>query len=72
MNLVYEIASNVVERGTCSINNIQNNFNLGFNRAQNIVGILEEMGIVSPKKGTTGREILVTQAEVDQKFKMGE
>ncbi len=72
MNLVYEIATNVIERGTCSINNIQNSFSLGFNRAQNIVNILEEMGIVSPKKGTTGREILVTQAEVDEKFKMGE
>ena len=72
MNLVYEIASNVVERGTCSINNIQNTFSLGFNRAQNIVNILEEMGIVSPKKGTTGREILVTQADVDEKFKMGD
>lgn len=69
--LLYAIASSMIERGMCSINNIQNTFSLGFNRAQAIVNTLEEMGIVSAKKGTTGREILVTQAEVDQMFKKG-
>lgn len=69
--LLYEIASNVIERGTCSINNIQTTFSLGFNRAQKIVDILEEMGIVSAKKGTTGREILMTQQDIDQMFRKG-
>ena len=71
MDLVYNIASYVIERGSCSINSIQTTFSLGFRRASNIVDILEEMGIVGASKGTTGREILVTQAEVDHKFKMG-
>ena len=62
----------VLERGTCSINSIQTSFNLGFRRAQRIVEILEEMGIVSGSKGTTGREILVTPEELEQRFKMGE
>jgi S-DNA-T family DNA segregation ATPase FtsK/SpoIIIE len=69
MELVYNIALYVVERGSCSINSIQTSFSLGFRRASNIVDILEEMGIVGPTKGTTGREILVTALEVDEKFK---
>ena len=69
MELLYTVATFVVEKGTCSINSIQNSFNLGFKRAQKIVDILEEMGIVSGSKGTTGREILVTQADVDMKFR---
>ena len=70
--LVYSVAMYVIERGTCSINSIQPAFNLGFRRAQRIVEILEEMGIVSGNKGTTGREILVTKEEINQKFKKGE
>ena len=70
--LLYEIASNVVSRGICSINNIQNTYNLGFNRAQRIVELLEEMGIVSEKRGTTGREILVTLDDINQMFRKGE
>ena len=70
--LLYSVALYVIERETCSINSIQTSFKLGFRRAQRIVEILEEMGIVSGNKGTTGREILVTKEEVEQKFKMGE
>lgn len=72
MELVYNVALFVIERGTCSINSIQSAFSLGFRRAQRIVEILEEMGFVSGSKGTTGREILVTREDVEQKFKMGE
>jgi S-DNA-T family DNA segregation ATPase FtsK/SpoIIIE len=66
MELVRAVAENVLERGTCSINNIQQQFSLGFNRAQKIVNILEERGIVSEKKGTTGREILITIDQLDE------
>ena len=72
MELIYNVALFVVERGMCSINSIQTSFQLGFRRAQRIVEILEEMSIVSGSKGTTGREILVTIEELEQKFKMGE
>jgi S-DNA-T family DNA segregation ATPase FtsK/SpoIIIE len=72
MELLYSVALYVIERETCSINSIQTTFKLGFRRAQRIVEILEEMGIVSGSKGTTGREILVTQEEVERKFKTGE
>lgn len=69
INLVRKIALFVIERGSCSINSIQNTFSLGFNRAQNIVDILEKKGVVGPGKGTTGREILITSAEVNEKIK---
>lgn len=72
MELIYSVAMFVLEKGICSINSIQTSFSLGFRRAQRIVEILEELGIVSGSKGTTGREILVTEEEVKQKFKMGE
>ena len=72
MELIYSVAMFVVERGMCSINSIQTSFSLGFRRAQRIVEILEEMGIVSGNKGTTGREILMTIEDIKQKFKMGE
>lgn len=52
----------------CSINSIQNNFGLGFNRASRIVAILEERNIVSPKNGTKGREILVDSYQLKQMF----
>ena len=71
MELVYNVALFVVERGTCSINSIQPAFSLGFRRAQRIVEILEELGIVSGSKGTTGRQILVTKEEIEQKFSTG-
>lgn len=72
MELVYNVALYVVERGVCSINSIQTNFSLGFKRAQKIVDILEELGIVGESRGTTPREILVTEEDIRQKFQMGE
>ena len=67
-DLLYEIASACVQQGTCSINSIQSSFGLGFNRAQRIVTILEDRGVVSPKNGTKGREILVDIYELNRMF----
>ncbi len=67
-DLLYEIASACVQQGVCSINSIQSAFQLGFNRAQRIVTILEDRGIVSPKNGTKGREILVDIYELNKMF----
>ena len=67
-DLLYEIASACVQQGTCSINSIQGSFGLGFNRAQRIVTMLEDRGVVSPKNGTKGREILVDIYELNKMF----
>lgn len=68
VDTLYQIASYCVSEQTCSINSLQQQFNLGFNRAQRIVLALEDMGIVSPKKGTKGREILITEEELNRLF----
>ncbi len=57
--LLRQIAEFCIESNGCSINAIINNFGLGFNRAQRIVKLFEELGIVSVKNGTKAREILV-------------
>ena len=57
--LLYQIAQFCVDSNSCSINSIQNAFQLGFNRASRIVAMLEDREIVSPKNGTKSREILV-------------
>ena len=66
--LLYNIALDCIESGMCSINSIQQKFSLGFNRASRIVAILEERGIVSPKNGTKGREILVDSYRLKEMF----
>lgn len=69
---LYQIAKACVSSNTCSINSIQSGFGLGFNRAQRIVQLLEDRGIVTPKNGTKGREILVTEEQLKQIFNINE
>ena len=49
-----------------SINKISTEFNIGFNRAQKIVEMLEEMGIVSENVGSKARSVLITETELDE------
>lgn len=74
--LLYDVASFCVNSKSCSINGIQQQFNFGFNRAQRIVAILEQKGIVSEKKpGNTsnkGREILVDMHQLNLMFGRGD
>ncbi len=64
--LLYAVAMYCIENNACSINSIQNQFNLGFNRASRIVTLLEEKRIVSPKNGTRFRDILVDAYELEK------
>ncbi len=63
--LVQEVAYYVVENKTASINKIQKEFNIGFNRAQKIVDSLESLNIVSENVGTKPREVLVDITELN-------
>jgi S-DNA-T family DNA segregation ATPase FtsK/SpoIIIE len=69
--MMYQIAKWCIENQSCSINSICQNFNLGFNRAQHIVQCLEEMQIVSKRKGTK-RDILVDLNQINDIFEKGE
>ncbi len=64
-DLMYPVAQFVVRESNASINAIQKEFGIGFNRAQRIVELLEEQGIVSKNEGTKARQVLVTMAELE-------
>nr|WIF88825.1 DNA translocase FtsK [Acholeplasma laidlawii] len=57
--LFAQVAEYVVSENSCSINGIQKEYNIGFNRAQKIATLLEQYGIVSPAQGTKAREVLI-------------
>lgn len=59
------IALFVVKNDAASINRIQKEFGIGFNRAQSIMGGLEDLGIVSEGMGSRARNVLVTYEELD-------
>ncbi|HHX80215.1 MAG TPA: DNA translocase FtsK [Acholeplasmataceae bacterium] len=59
------IAQYVVENNNASINRIQKRFGIGFNRAQNIMMGLEELGIVSEGMAGKPRTVLVTLEELE-------
>src|SRR5690606_37177143 len=65
-DLFSEVAYFVVREQNCSINTIQKEFEIGFNRAQKIVSLLEQYEIVSTSQGTKAREVLVTFDELEQ------
>lgn len=59
------IATFVVKNDAASINRIQKEFGIGFNRAQSIMIGLEELGIVSEGMGSRSRNVLVTAEELN-------
>ncbi len=65
-DLFSEVAYFVVREQNCSINVIQKNFEIGFNRAQKLVSLLEQYGIVSTAQGTKAREVLVDFDELER------
>lgn len=64
-DLLSEVARYVVIQGECSINKISKEFRIGFNRAQKIVEMLSEIGVVSDNLGSKARTVNVTMDELD-------
>ncbi|MDD4090869.1 MAG: FtsK/SpoIIIE domain-containing protein, partial [Acholeplasmataceae bacterium] len=64
--LFFEVAKFVVEQDSCSINSIQQQFNLGFNRAQKIVESLENEEIVSVGEKNKARTVLITMSDLER------
>ncbi|MFA5560900.1 MAG: DNA translocase FtsK [Acholeplasmataceae bacterium] len=65
-DLFEDVAYFVVTSGSASINGIQKEFEIGFNRAQKLVEMLEYHEIVSTGQGTKAREVLVTLTELNE------
>lgn len=64
--LFVQIASFVMEQGSASMNKIQKTFGIGFNRAQNIIQAMEDLGIISENLGSRAREVLVSPQEFEE------
>ncbi|HHX00031.1 MAG TPA: DUF87 domain-containing protein, partial [Acholeplasmataceae bacterium] len=60
------IARFVVENDNASINRIQKEFGIGFNRAQTIMNALEGLGVVSEAVTGKPRSVLITIDELDE------
>jgi S-DNA-T family DNA segregation ATPase FtsK/SpoIIIE len=64
-DLFSDVARHVVSTGSASINTIQKEFGIGFNRAQQLFDMMEQYDIVSKGQGTKAREVLVTPTELE-------
>lgn len=58
----------VIKRESVSINLIQREFEIGFNRAGKIVDQMEQAGFVSPQNNSRARELYITQQEFEKHF----
>ena len=64
-DLFEEAARLVLKLQVCSTSTLQRRLKLGYARAARIVDQMEEAGIVGPNQGAKGREILVTEDELE-------
>ena len=62
------VARYVVRENRCSLNKITQEFNIGFNRAVQIVETLEKEGVVSGNVGTKARDVLVNEEDLQDIF----
>jgi S-DNA-T family DNA segregation ATPase FtsK/SpoIIIE len=67
--LFSEVARFVVEHQSCSMNSIQKQFGIGFNRAQDIVKSLIDTGIVEDAQGTKAKEVQVSLYDLEDVLK---
>ncbi len=56
----------ILKLQNCSTSTLQRRLKLGYARAARIVDQMEEAGIVGPNQGAKGREILVTEEELEE------
>ena len=67
--LFLDVAEYVIEMDYASINKIQQQFNIGYNRASSIFEQLTESGIVSPQNSKTPRKVLMTMEQFVQTYR---
>jgi S-DNA-T family DNA segregation ATPase FtsK/SpoIIIE len=67
VDTMYEEAVRVVlETGQASVSHLQRRLRLGYSRAARLVDMMELNGIVGPKDGAKGREILVDTSYLEE------
>ena len=65
-DLFKDVSRYVVENKRCSINQICQDFGIGYNRANEIVRTMERFQIVEENQGTKARAILVDEMELER------
>ncbi|MBO4548812.1 MAG: DNA translocase FtsK, partial [Abditibacteriota bacterium] len=55
----------VVSNSFCSTSSLQRKFSIGYTRAARIVDRMEEAGIVGPANGSNRRQVLITEAQLE-------
>ena len=54
----------VLQQGTASASMLQRRLGIGYNRAANLIEIMEEKGVVGPVQGSKPRRVLISNAEL--------
>ncbi len=62
-DLFEEVCRFAIEEQSISTSRLQRRFQIGFNRAARLIDMMEDVGIVSEKKGSKPRDVLVSYEE---------
>ena len=63
--LLYDAIDFVMIQNSASTSMLQRHFKIGYNRAARLIDTLEQKGIISSQNGSKPRDILITQAELE-------
>ena len=58
----------IMETGQASVSMLQRRFRIGYTRAARLVDMMEDLKIVGPSNGSKARDILMTPAQVKEKY----
>lgn len=66
--LLKDAISLVMETGQASASMLQRKFRVGYSRAGRLIDAMEEMKIIGPSMGSKPREVIMTSAEVTERY----
>jgi S-DNA-T family DNA segregation ATPase FtsK/SpoIIIE len=66
--LLQEAISFVLNHQSASTSLLQRHYKIGYNRAARLIDTLENKGIISGQNGSKPREVLVTQAQLEEEY----
>jgi DNA segregation ATPase FtsK/SpoIIIE, S-DNA-T family len=69
--LFYSVCEFIIEQGGASTSSLQRRFKIGYNRAARLMDMLEQYGFISSANGSKPREVLITEADLEQLLESG-
>lgn len=63
--LMMDAIETVVSAGQASVSMLQRRFRIGYNRAARMIDMMESRGIIGPQDGSRPRQVLMTEAELE-------